>query len=90
MKLTNMLIFIRGSKWLLQLLHLQYNAARIGERLSLCVAFGCFAIGFLNQVFEKKAMEWCASKGNIPYYETFEKEDRNVDIEHVNSPFCMA
>uniref|UniRef100_J3L3G6 Ras-related protein Rab7 n=2 Tax=Oryza brachyantha TaxID=4533 RepID=J3L3G6_ORYBR len=30
-------------------------------------------------VSEKKAMEWCASKGNIPYFETSAKEDRNVD-----------
>ncbi|OEL32661.1 Ras-related protein Rab7 [Dichanthelium oligosanthes] len=30
-------------------------------------------------VSEKKAMEWCASKGNIPYYETSAKEDYNVD-----------
>nr|CAB3474070.1 unnamed protein product [Digitaria exilis] len=34
---------------------------------------------FLNQVSEKKAMEWCASKGNIPYFETSAKEDYNVD-----------
>jgi Ras-related protein Rab-7A len=32
-----------------------------------------------SQVSEKKAMEWCASKGNIPYYETSAKEDYNVD-----------
>uniref|UniRef100_A0A0E0C700 Ras-related protein Rab7 n=1 Tax=Oryza meridionalis TaxID=40149 RepID=A0A0E0C700_9ORYZ len=30
-------------------------------------------------VSEKKAMEWCSSKGNIPYFETSAKEDRNVD-----------
>ncbi|TVU35321.1 hypothetical protein EJB05_17206 [Eragrostis curvula] len=30
-------------------------------------------------VSEKKAMEWCASKGSIPYYETSAKEDFNVD-----------
>lgn len=30
-------------------------------------------------VSEKKAKEWCASKGNIPYYETSAKEDFNVD-----------
>lgn len=24
-------------------------------------------------------MEWCASKGNIPYFETSAKEDYNVD-----------
>jgi len=30
-------------------------------------------------VSDKKAMEWCASKGNIPYFETSAKEDYNVD-----------
>ncbi|KAL6504194.1 hypothetical protein OROGR_026117 [Orobanche gracilis] len=30
-------------------------------------------------VSEKKAKEWCASKGNIPYFETSAKEDYNVD-----------
>ncbi|KAI4310708.1 hypothetical protein MLD38_035663 [Melastoma candidum] len=30
-------------------------------------------------VTEKRAMEWCASKGNIPYFETSAKEDRNVE-----------
>ncbi|KEH26012.1 small GTPase family RAB protein [Medicago truncatula] len=28
---------------------------------------------------EKKAKKWCASKGNIPYFETSAKEDFNVD-----------
>lgn len=31
------------------------------------------------QVSEKKAKDWCASKGNIPYFETSAKEDYNVD-----------
>jgi Ras-related protein Rab-7A len=31
------------------------------------------------QVSEKKAKAWCASKGNIPYFETSAKEDYNVD-----------
>lgn len=31
-----------------------------------------------EQVSEKKAKEWCASKG-IPYFETSAKEDINVD-----------
>ncbi|XP_011622521.1 ras-related protein Rab7 isoform X2 [Amborella trichopoda] len=34
---------------------------------------------FLNQVSEKKAKDWCASNGNIPYFETSAKEDYNVD-----------
>lgn len=31
------------------------------------------------QVSEKKAADWCASNGNIPYFETSAKEDFNVD-----------
>ena len=31
------------------------------------------------QVSEKKAKDWCASKGNIPYFETSAKEDYNID-----------
>ncbi|CAD5182695.1 unnamed protein product [Musa acuminata subsp. malaccensis] len=27
----------------------------------------------------KRAEEWCASGGNIPYFETFVKDDYNVD-----------
>ncbi|OIV98814.1 hypothetical protein TanjilG_25060 [Lupinus angustifolius] len=30
-------------------------------------------------VSEKKAKDWCASKENIPYFETSAKEDYNVD-----------
>ncbi|EOY16904.1 RAB GTPase G3A isoform 2, partial [Theobroma cacao] len=30
-------------------------------------------------VSDKKANEWCASKGKIPYFETSAKEDINVD-----------
>ncbi|CAI0428698.1 unnamed protein product [Linum tenue] len=30
-------------------------------------------------VSEKKAREWCSSKGDIPYFETSAKEDYNVD-----------
>ncbi|CAN6346045.1 unnamed protein product [Urochloa humidicola] len=41
---------------------------------------------FLNQVSEKKAREWCASKGDIPYFETSAKEDHNVDTAFL----CIA
>uniref|UniRef100_A0A0E0L524 Uncharacterized protein n=1 Tax=Oryza punctata TaxID=4537 RepID=A0A0E0L524_ORYPU len=34
---------------------------------------------FLTQIPEKKAKEWCISKGNIPYFETSAKDDYNVD-----------
>ncbi|KAF2323412.1 hypothetical protein GH714_035349 [Hevea brasiliensis] len=34
---------------------------------------------FLIQISEKKAKAWCASKGNIPYFETSAKEGFNVD-----------
>ncbi|KAH9314381.1 hypothetical protein KI387_023008, partial [Taxus chinensis] len=34
---------------------------------------------FLNQISERKARDWCASKGNIPYFETSAKEDYNVE-----------
>lgn len=38
----------------------------------------CFVLpGF--QVSEKKAKAWCASKGNIPYFETSAKEGFNVE-----------
>jgi Ras-related protein Rab-7A len=36
-------------------------------------------ISFDFQVFEKKAKAWCASKGNIPYFETSAKEGFNVE-----------
>lgn len=34
---------------------------------------------FAQQVSEKKAKAWCASKGNIPYFETSAKEGFNVE-----------
>ncbi|XP_057762201.1 ras-related protein Rab7-like isoform X5 [Arachis stenosperma] len=37
-------------------------------------------------VSEKKAKDWCTSKGNIPYFETSAKEDYNVDAAFL----CIA
>lgn len=31
------------------------------------------------QVSERRAREWCASRGDIPYFETSAKENFNVD-----------
>jgi len=31
------------------------------------------------QVFQKRALTWCQSKGNIPYFETSAKENINVE-----------
>ena len=33
----------------------------------------------LSQVTQKRAMAWCQSKGNIPYFETSAKEAINVE-----------
>ncbi|KAM0843610.1 hypothetical protein ACQ4PT_057629 [Festuca glaucescens] len=35
--------------------------------------------GSRRVVPEKKAKDWCVSKGNIPYFETSAKDDYNVD-----------
>ncbi|KAK9828238.1 hypothetical protein WJX74_005079 [Apatococcus lobatus] len=38
-----------------------------------------FEGGKNRQVVEKRAKQWCAQKGGIPYFETSAKEDINVD-----------
>lgn len=47
----------------------------------LRVWFNAQSLSYLKlfQVSEKKAKAWCASKGNIPYFETSAKEGFNVD-----------
>lgn len=35
--------------------------------------------GSSRVVSQKKALEWCAYRGNIPYFETSAKEDYNID-----------
>ncbi|XP_028799939.1 ras-related protein Rab7-like, partial [Neltuma alba] len=37
-------------------------------------------------VSEKKALDWCASKKNIPYFKTSTKEDYNIDVAFL----CIA
>jgi len=50
-----------------------------------CSAIALWTLAF-PQVSEKKAREWCASKGDIPYFETSAKEDHNVDTAFL----CVA
>ncbi|KAG8364326.1 hypothetical protein BUALT_Bualt19G0117100 [Buddleja alternifolia] len=38
-----------------------------------------FSLSLCVRVSEKKARAWCASKGNIPYFETSAKEGTNVE-----------
>jgi Ras-related protein Rab-7A len=38
-----------------------------------------YADGNGTQVSQKRAMTWCQSKGNIPYFETSAKEAINVE-----------
>uniref|UniRef100_A0A804PY63 Ras-related protein Rab7 n=1 Tax=Zea mays TaxID=4577 RepID=A0A804PY63_MAIZE len=42
--------------------------------------------GSKRMVLEKKVREWCASKGDIPYFETSAKEDHNIDTAFL----CIA
>lgn len=47
---------------------------------NLVMTFSFNGLFFLAiQVSEKKARAWCASKGNIPYFETSAKEGFNVE-----------
>lgn len=57
---------------------LYYTSPSISSSLcdsSLCKTTACSEF----QVSEKKARAWCASKGNIPYFETSAKEGINVE-----------
>lgn len=36
-------------------------------------------VPYIPQVSQKRAMTWCQSKGNIPYFETSAKEAINVE-----------
>ncbi|KAL1364812.1 hypothetical protein HN51_012970 [Arachis hypogaea] len=40
--------------------------------------------GNSRKVTEKKAREWCASRGNLPYFETSAKEGYNVEEAFLN------
>jgi hypothetical protein len=47
-----------------------------------CVIITCLRLSahhFPEQVTQKRAMTWCQSKGNIPYFETSAKEAINVE-----------
>ena len=35
---------------------------------------------FVKKVSQKRAMTWCQSKGNIPYFETSAKDATNVEV----------
>ena len=47
--------------------------------ISLCKLFESPHHWPLLQVTEKKAREWCASRGDMPYFETSAKEGYNVE-----------
>lgn len=51
----------------------------IYEAVILSCIFEACILFFILQVSEKKARAWCASKGNIPYFETSAKEGINVE-----------
>lgn len=41
--------------------------------------YECLKLSFFVQVSVKRAKEWCASRGNMPYFETSAKENYNVE-----------
>jgi hypothetical protein len=45
----------------------------------LILHIGVNELTFVVQVTQKRAMTWCQSKGNIPYFETSAKEAINVE-----------
>ena len=71
--LSSMFLFsvknLQGSDTFILVKHLKHTAKQLNTNELLCAL----------QVSEKKARAWCASKGNIPYFETSAKEGINVE-----------
>ena len=63
------------AEWLVNLLILK---SIVSLKTQVFIMESCFQYVGL-QVSEKKARAWCASKGNIPYFETSAKEGFNVE-----------
>lgn len=57
----------------------QLDFGIIGDVMEMPMQLLTWFFVFWLQVSEKKARAWCASKGNIPYFETSAKEGFNVD-----------
>lgn len=55
------------------------NTVLTVEAVKISVRLTNIVLPASSQVSEKKARAWCASKGNIPYFETSAKEGTNVE-----------